>query len=156
MASALTYVHSKAVITAPMQNSWKAGTKNIITWQDNSDGTPMPAKHDIALMQGKSTSLALVATISNNVDTSSGQYQWDIPATQAPAKDYAIRIGSAPNYSYSPSFEILASDGNANNNTNNSGSQPSDNNHKNDASSIVTASKLSTGALIGYIALQLL
>ncbi|ORX93004.1 hypothetical protein K493DRAFT_316253 [Basidiobolus meristosporus CBS 931.73] len=111
LASTLSFVSAKVAITAPVLSTWKAGSKNIITWQDNGEEPKMPAKFDIALMKGKETALALVSTIVKDVDSSLGQYEWEIPATQEPAKDYSIRMGTNPDVSYSAYFEIQSSDG---------------------------------------------
>ncbi|KAK9767996.1 hypothetical protein K7432_001726 [Basidiobolus ranarum] len=108
LSSVVTYVNADAAITAPLGASWKAGSSNIITWTENNEGEPMPATFDISLMQGKPTSLQLVSTIASSVDSASGQYKWDIPAGQAPANDYSIRLGNPPVVFYSPAFEIVA------------------------------------------------
>ncbi|ORX96535.1 hypothetical protein K493DRAFT_370912 [Basidiobolus meristosporus CBS 931.73] len=111
LGATVPYVFASVAITAPLMSSWKAGTTNIITWTDNGDGKPMPAKFDIALMEGKMTSLQLVASVVSQVDSSAGQYSWNIPANQAPAKDYSIRIGTPPDVAYSPYFEIVGANG---------------------------------------------
>ncbi|KAK9767997.1 hypothetical protein K7432_001727 [Basidiobolus ranarum] len=111
IGTSVTYVHASVAITAPLMSSWKAGTTNIITWTDNGDGKPMPAKFDIALMEGKMTALQLVSSVVSQVDSSAGQFSWNIPANQAPAKDYSIRIGTPPDVAYSPYFEIVGANG---------------------------------------------
>ncbi|ORX96534.1 hypothetical protein K493DRAFT_314475 [Basidiobolus meristosporus CBS 931.73] len=108
LSTAITYVSAGAAVTSPLGGSWKAGSSNIITWVENNEGEPMPAKLTIDLMQGKATTLQLVGTIATDVDSATGQYKWDIPAGQAPGKEYAIRLGTLPNVAYSPSFEIVS------------------------------------------------
>ncbi|KAK9768251.1 hypothetical protein K7432_001273 [Basidiobolus ranarum] len=165
LASTLSYVSAKPAITAPVQSVWKAGTKNIITWIDNGETPAMSGKFDIALMQGKQTSLALVSVIQKDVDSASGQYQWEIPATQAPAKDYAIRVGVAGDVYYSAFFEIASSDGKQtggsdNNNTGtsntNSTQAESTKNDNKSGASITTVASMSSLVIAGCIALQMI
>ncbi|KAK9768252.1 hypothetical protein K7432_001274 [Basidiobolus ranarum] len=159
IASFLSYASAKPAITAPVQSVWKAGTKNIITWIDNGETPAMSGKFDIALMQGKQTSLALVSVIQKDVDTASGQYQWEIPATQAPAKDYAIRVGVAADVYYSDFFEIVSSDGKSttgsgsDSNPSTNGTDSSKNGEKSNAIAN-SATMTSMLILIGFITFQ--
>ncbi|KAK9768253.1 hypothetical protein K7432_001275 [Basidiobolus ranarum] len=108
VSSIATYVDASPAISSPLGAQWKAGTTNIITWYDNQDGMPYPDKVDLALVQGKASSLQQMGNIATGVDTASGQFKWDIPVSQASGKDYAIQIGISPNITYSPYFEILS------------------------------------------------
>ncbi|KAK9712819.1 hypothetical protein K7432_006891 [Basidiobolus ranarum] len=114
--SMVSYTHGGAAITAPVESQWPAGSTQMITWADNGDGKPIPAKVDLVLMSGKMTALQLVKPIASQTDGSSGQYKWDIPKDIAPGKQYAVRIGPASNPSYSAYFEILAADGSSSGN----------------------------------------
>ncbi|ORX93005.1 hypothetical protein K493DRAFT_338526 [Basidiobolus meristosporus CBS 931.73] len=164
-----SYVSAKVAITAPVLSTWKAGSKNIITWQDNGEEPKMPAKFDIALMKGKETALALVSTIVKDVDSSLGQYEWEIPATLEPAQDYSIRMGTNPDVSYSAYFEIQSSDGKSGGSTPNtdtkapaqnagstaSGTQVQDTKEKSDG--LANVATLASGLIVaGSVAFQLL
>ncbi|ORY07106.1 hypothetical protein K493DRAFT_295680 [Basidiobolus meristosporus CBS 931.73] len=108
---AMTYVTCDVAITSPLMSSWQEGTTQFITWTDNGVEPKMAATFDLALMSGPPTALQLVLEIAKGVDSSKGQYEWKIPATLKPGKDYAIRAGVGGSVSYSPYFELVAGSG---------------------------------------------
>ncbi|ORX92042.1 hypothetical protein K493DRAFT_226701, partial [Basidiobolus meristosporus CBS 931.73] len=80
---------------------------------DNGVEPKMAATFDLYLMSGPATALQPVIEIAKGVDSSKGQYEWKIPATLTPGKDYAIRASAGSQVSYSPYFELSAGSGDA-------------------------------------------
>ncbi|KAK9767074.1 hypothetical protein K7432_003384 [Basidiobolus ranarum] len=107
----VTMVNGDVAITSPLMATWKEGSTQFITWTDNGVEPKMAATFDLYLMSGPPTALQPVAEIAKGVDSSKGQYEWAIPTTLKPGKDYAIRAGVGSSISYSPYFELSAGSG---------------------------------------------
>ncbi|KAF9548145.1 hypothetical protein EC957_007173 [Mortierella hygrophila] len=95
------------------QSVWAQATTYVISWGPNPD--PDYAKNiepkspvEIRLMQGAPDKLKPVETLVKKTDSSKNSYQWLVPATLAPGKDYTIRItqdGKLDTYSHY--FEVV-------------------------------------------------
>ncbi|KAF8941143.1 hypothetical protein EDD21DRAFT_430039 [Dissophora ornata] len=91
---------------------WEQGRAYVITWGPNPD--PAHAKLvkpkssvDIRLMQGPPAGLHEIAMIAKSVDESLHSFQWTVPNTVTPAKDYTIRITQGTQVdTYSHYFEV--------------------------------------------------
>ncbi|KAF9112266.1 hypothetical protein BGX27_003704 [Mortierella sp. AM989] len=92
---------------------WEQGRAYVITWGPNPE--PSYAKKlvakspvNIRLMQGPPEALREVAVLKNGVDESLHSFQWTVPASITPSKDYAIRISYDNDVdTYSHYFEIV-------------------------------------------------
>ncbi|KAF9112217.1 hypothetical protein BGX27_003772 [Mortierella sp. AM989] len=92
---------------------WEQGRDYIISWGPNPD--PVLAKNlkaktlvDVHLMQGTAENLREVAVIKSGVDSSTNMYQWKVPKTVTPAKDYSIRLTHGTEVdTYSHYFEVV-------------------------------------------------
>ncbi|KAF9401927.1 hypothetical protein BGZ94_005057 [Podila epigama] len=92
---------------------WEQGRAYVISWGPNPD--PIYAKNlaakspvDIRLMQGPPDQLKEVAVLKKAVDSSAHAFQWTVPTTLAPGKDYSIRLtheGQLDTYSHY--FEVV-------------------------------------------------
>ncbi|KAG9062652.1 hypothetical protein KI688_004956 [Linnemannia hyalina] len=95
------------------ESVWAQATTYVISWGPNPD--PDYAKNiepkspvEIRLMQGAPDKLKPVETLVKGTDSSKNSYQWLVPATLAPGKDYTIRItqdGKLDTYSHY--FEVV-------------------------------------------------
>ncbi|KAK9762869.1 hypothetical protein K7432_010974, partial [Basidiobolus ranarum] len=106
IALAFTLVSADVSVTHPVEEVWRAGTQNAITWIESSGGAATPAKFNIYLMYGDATHLEEVATIATNVASTAASYNWFIAAVTKPGPEYAIRIGEGANAKYSHYFTI--------------------------------------------------
>ncbi|KAF9909769.1 hypothetical protein EC991_008092 [Linnemannia zychae] len=94
------------------ESIWSQGTTYVITWGPNPD--PDYAKNispkspvDIRLMQGPPDKLKPVATLAKAADSSTNSFEWLVPATVAPGKDYTVRITQPGKLdTYSHYFEV--------------------------------------------------
>jgi hypothetical protein len=95
------------------ESVWAQGTNYVISWGPNPD--PNFAKNiapkspvEIRLMQGPPEELNVIATLVKSADSSLNSFQWLIPATLAPGKDYSIRITQPGKLdTYSHYFEVV-------------------------------------------------
>ncbi|KAG0365201.1 hypothetical protein BC939DRAFT_447593 [Gamsiella multidivaricata] len=93
---------------------WEHDRDYAISWVPNPD--PIFAKTlkpmtpvDIRLMQGPPEDLHEIAVLETAVDFDLNSFQWTIPATVVPAKDYTIRLTHEGDLdTYSHYFEIVA------------------------------------------------
>lgn len=91
---------------------WEQGRAYVIMWGPNPD--PVYAKNlkdkspvDIRLMQGPPEELREIQILKTAIDSSVHMFQWTVPATVPPAKDYSIRISHTGDLdTYSHYFEI--------------------------------------------------
>ncbi|KAF9206906.1 hypothetical protein BGZ49_001570 [Haplosporangium sp. Z 27] len=92
---------------------WEQGRAYVITWGPNPEPSyakKLKAKSpvDIRLMRGPPESLHEVAVLKNGVDESLHSFQWTVPTSATPAKDYTIRISHGNDVdTYSHYFEIV-------------------------------------------------
>ncbi|KAF9395265.1 hypothetical protein CPC16_008849 [Podila verticillata] len=92
---------------------WEQGRAYVISWGPNPD--PLYAKKladkspvDIHLMQGPPDGLKEVALLKKDADSSLNSFQWTVPTTVTPAKDYSIRlINQGQVETYSHYFEVV-------------------------------------------------
>ncbi|KAG0360727.1 hypothetical protein BGZ54_009414 [Gamsiella multidivaricata] len=87
---------------------WEQNRAYVITWGPNPD--PIYAKNikpkspvSIRLMQGPPKMLREVSVLANNVDESLHSFEWMVPTSVEPAKDYTIRVtheGEIDTYSH--------------------------------------------------------
>ncbi|KAK3819463.1 MAG: hypothetical protein J3R72DRAFT_459779 [Linnemannia gamsii] len=94
------------------ESVWAQGTAYVIVWGPNPD--PDYAKKiapkspvEIRLMQGPPDKLKPIATLAKAADSSTNSFQWHVPATVAPGKDYSVRITQQGKLdTYSHYFEV--------------------------------------------------
>ncbi|KAG0239500.1 hypothetical protein B0O80DRAFT_492288 [Mortierella sp. GBAus27b] len=112
--SAVTDVVSPLWLVQPYGASvWEQGRTYVISWGPNPD--PVYAKAikpkspvDVRLMQGTPENLREIAVLKTGVDSDLHFFQWTIPASVVPAKDYSIRLthqGDVDTYSHY--FEVV-------------------------------------------------
>ncbi|ORX78562.1 hypothetical protein K493DRAFT_412354 [Basidiobolus meristosporus CBS 931.73] len=103
-------VEASLAFTAPIAATWEAGTSHLITWMDNNDSAPMPSSINLQLLNGPAINLKLVSVIAENITSSTGRYNWAIPANIA-AGQYALGANGGSGTSFSPFFNITTSSG---------------------------------------------
>lgn len=95
------------------ESVWAQATNYVISWGPNPD--PDYAKNieskspvEIRLMQGAPDKLKPIETLAKGADSSENSYQWLVPTTLAPGKDYTIRITQEGKLdTYSHYFEVV-------------------------------------------------
>ncbi|ORX88732.1 hypothetical protein K493DRAFT_319241 [Basidiobolus meristosporus CBS 931.73] len=104
-ALAFNLANADLSVTHPVDEIWRAGTQNAITWTDTGSN-PAPASFSISLMYGPQNRLEQVAAISASVPSNPPSYNWFIPGTTRPGSQYVIRFGEGENAKYSHYFTI--------------------------------------------------